>query len=190
MTRGAAADRDAVRGAHAWAYMRHDPDYCRDWEAHAGPPRFEDGAVPLRVQTEADLKAAADWALLAWEDPGVTAWRSPFWSSVPMLVGEPDPEPLDPAPLLGLLTDAGARVEGLRLLDGRFVLKAELGNALLQILVPSGRAFGPGDGIMAKLGLSLPLEAAVARVEDLWRVAGRLPPPRGRRVRARKTPSS
>ena len=95
-----------VRGAHAWAYMRHDPDYCRDWEAHAGPPRFEDGAVPLRVQIEADLKAAADWALL------------------------------------GLLAEAGARVEGLRLLDGRFVLKAELGNALLQIMVPSGRAFG------------------------------------------------
>ena len=83
--------------------MRHDPDYCRDWEAHAGPPRFEDGDIPLRVQTEADLKAAADWALLAWEDPGAEARRSPFWSSVPMLVGEPDPDPLDPAPLLGLL---------------------------------------------------------------------------------------
>ena len=65
----------------------------------------------------------------------------------------------------------------------------ELGNALLQIRVPSGRAFGPGDGIVAKLGLRLPLEAAVGRVEDLWRVTGRLPPPRRNRVRARKTPS-
>ena len=106
-----------------------------------------------------------------------------------MLVGEPDPAPLDPAPLLGLLAEAGARVEGLRLLDGRFVLKAELGNALLQIMVPSGRAFGPSDGIMAKLGLSLPLEAAVGRVEDLWRVTGRPPPPWRSRVRARQTPS-
>ena len=60
-----------------------------------------------------------------------------------------------PAPLLPLLAGAGARVEGLRLLDGRFVLKAELGNALLQILVPSGRAFGPGDGIMARVPVTV-----------------------------------
>ena len=186
--RGAAADRDAIRGAHAWAYMRRDPNYRRDWTALAGLPRFDDTGFPVRVQGEADLLAAADWGLLAWEDPAARAWRSPFWSAIPMLVGEPDPDPWpDPAPLLAML--AGARVEGLRLLDGRFVLKAELGNALLQILVPSGRAFGPGDGIMAKLGLSLPLEATVGRVEDLWRVAGRLPPPRSRRVRGRKTGS-
>ena len=169
--------------------MRRDPVYRRDWEAHAGPPRFEDAGIPLRVQTEADLLAEGAWALLAWEDPGAAAWRSPFWSGIPMLIGEPDPEPLDPAPLLGLLAEAGARVEGLRLLDGRFVLKAELGNALLQILVPSGRPFGPGDGIMAKLGLGLPLEAQVTRIGDLWRVTGRPPPPRGRRVRAGSTGS-
>ena len=36
------------------------------------------------------------------------------------------------------------------------VLKAELGDTVLQILVSSGRVFGPGDGIVAKLGLSLP----------------------------------
>ena len=97
------------------------------------------------MQTEADLLAEAERALLAWDDPGAEAWRSPFWSGVPMLIGEPDPEPWpDRAPLLGMLAEAGAQVEGLRLLDGRFVLKAELGNSLLQILSPSGRAFGPG----------------------------------------------
>ena len=184
------ADRDAVKGAHAWAYMRRNPDYRDAWAAHADSPRFEQADIPLRVQSEADLLAEADWALLAWEDPEAEVWRSPFWSGIPMLVGEPDPDPWpDPAPLLPLLAEAGARVEGLRLLDGRFVLKAELGNALLQIMVPSGRTFGPGDGIMAKLGLSLPLEAAVGRVEDLWRVTGRPPPPRRRRVRGRKTKS-
>ncbi len=83
----------------------------------------------------------------------------------------------------GLLGEAGARLEGIRLLNGRFVLKAELGDAALQILVPSGRAFGPGDGIVAKLGLSLPLEAPVGRMFDLWRVAGRPPPPRTRPFR-------
>ena len=190
MRRGGRADRDAVKGAHAWAYLRRNPAYRDGWAAHAAPPRFEEAGFPIRVQTEADLLAEADWALLAWEDPGSQAWRSPFWSGVPMLVGEPDPAPWpDPAPLLGLLAGAGARVEGLRLLDGRFVLKAELGNALLQILVPSGRAFRSGDGIVAKLALGLPLEAAVGRVEDLWRVTGRPPPPRDRRVRVRKTRS-
>ena len=190
MSRGGPAGRDAVLGAHAWAYMRRNPGYREDWEAHAAPPRFEDADIPIRLQTEADLKAEAEWALLAWEDPGSEAWRSPFWSGVPMLIGEPDPDPWpDPAPLLPLLAQAGAQVEGLRLLDGRLVLKAELGNALLQILVPSGRAFGPGDGIMAKLGLPLPLEAVVGRIGDLWRVTGRPPPPRRRRVRARSTTS-
>ena len=169
MRRGKSAEGEAVRGAHVWAYMRHDPDYCTDWAARAGAPLFEDADIPLRVQTEADLLAEADWALLAWEDPGAEAWRSPFWSSIPMLVGEPDPDPWpDRTPLLGLLAGEGARVEGLKLLNGRFVLKAELGNAVLQIMVPSGRAFGPGDGIMAKLDLSLPLEAPVSRIGDLW----------------------
>lgn len=177
-------------GAHAWAYMRRNPGYRAAWAAHAAPPRFEQAEIPIRLQTEADLLAEAEWALLAWEDPGAEAWRSPFWSGVPMLIGEPDPAPWpDPAPLLGMLAGAGARVEGLRLLDGRFVLKAELGNALLQILVPSGRSFGPGDGIMAKLGLPLPLEAVVGRIEDLWRATGRPPPPRRRRVRAGSTTS-
>ena len=58
--------------------MRHDPDYCRDWEAHGGAPRFEDGAIPLRVQTEADLKAAADWATASGQhrDGHVASGRS------------------------------------------------------------------------------------------------------------------
>ena len=190
MSNGRVTHRDAILGALAWAYMRRNPHYCTAWEAHAAPFRVEDADIPIRVQTEADLLAEAEWALLAWEDPAAEAWRSPFWSGVPMLIGEPDPDPWpDPAPLLAMLAGAGAQVEGLRLLDGRFVLKAELGNALLQILVPSGRAFGPGDGIMAKLGLPLPLEAVVGRIEDLWRVTGRLPPPRRRRVRARSTTS-
>ena len=182
MGRGKAKDPETVRGAHAWAWMRRDPGYRAAWTAHAGAPRFETAAFPLRVQTEADL-AADDWDILAWEDPAAQAWRSPFWSGIPMLVGEPDPHPWpDRTPLLPLLAGAGARVEGLRLLNGRFVLKVELGNAALQVLVPSGRMFAAGDGIVAKLGLGLPLEAAVGRVEDLWRVSGRAPPPRKRRV--------
>ncbi|MYG80391.1 MAG: hypothetical protein F4187_00820, partial [Gemmatimonadetes bacterium] len=114
----AAAERDAVLGVHAWAYMRCNPRYCEDRDAHAAPPRFEDADIPIRVQTEADLSAEA-WNLLAWECPRPEAWRSPFWSGVPMLVAEPDPAPWpDPTPLLGMLAEAGARVEGLPPGDG------------------------------------------------------------------------
>ena len=178
MVRGKAADADRMRGACVWACMRRDPGYRAAWAAQAGPVRFEAAPFPLRVQTRADL-AAAEWGLAVWEDPDVEIWRTPFLPGMPVLVAEPDPDPWpEPTPLLGLLGEAGARLEGLRLLSGRFVLKAELGDAALQILVPSGRVFGPGDGIVAKLGLSLPLEAPVGRIADLWRVAGRPPPPR------------
>ncbi len=147
--------------------MRRDPGYRAAWAAEAGPVRFEAAPFLLSIQTVADL-AAAEWGLAVWDDPDVEAWRTPFLPGVPVLVAEPDPDPWpDPTPLLGLLGEAGARLEGLRLLNGRFVLKAELGDAALQILVPSGRAFGPGDGIVAKLGLSLPLEAPVGRIVDL-----------------------
>ena len=183
MGRGKAADAEAMRGACAWACMRRDPGYRAAWAAQAGPVRFEAAPFPLRVQTRADL-AAAKWGLAVWEDPDVDTWRTPFLPGMPALVAEPDPDPWpDPTPLLGLLGAAGARLEGLRLLSGRFVLKVELGDAVLQILVPSGRVFGPGDGIVAKLGLSLPLEAPVGRIVDLWRVAGRPPPPRRRPFR-------
>ena len=177
MARGKAADAETMRGACAWACMRRDPGYRAAWAAEAGPVRFESAPFPLRVQTSNDL-AAAVWGLAVWENPDFDEWRTPFLPGMPVLVAEPDPDPWpDPMPLLGMLDRAGARIEGLRLLGGRFVLKAELGDAVLQILVPSGRAFGPRDGIMAKLGLDLPLEAPVGRIADLWRVSGRPPPP-------------
>ncbi len=163
--------------------MRREAAYRAAWAAQAGPVRFEAAPFPLRIQTRADL-AAADWGLGAWENPDNERWRTPFLPGMPVLVAEPDPDPWpDPTTLLGLLGEAGAKLEGLRLLNGRFVLKAELGDAVLQILVPSGRVFGPADGIVAKLGLGLPLEAPVGRIADLWRVAGRPPPPRMRPFR-------
>ena len=70
MRRRKSAEGDAVLGAHAWAYLRRDPHYRVDWEAHAGAPLFEDADIPMRVQTGADLLAEGAWALLAWEDPG------------------------------------------------------------------------------------------------------------------------
>ena len=48
MGRGAAEAPEPVRGAHARAYMRRDPDYRAAWAAQAGPLRFA-AAFPLRV---------------------------------------------------------------------------------------------------------------------------------------------
>ena len=142
MERGRAADTEAMRGACAWAWIRRDPGYRSVWAQQAGPVRLEDAPYPLRVQSRADL-TAAEWGLAVWEDPNVEGWRTPFLPGMPALVAEPDSDPWpDPTPLLGLLGEAGARIEGLRLLGGRFVLKAELGDAALQILVPSERALG------------------------------------------------
>ena len=189
MARGRTKPAETMRGALAWAAMRRDPAYRAAWAEEAGPVRREPAPFPLRIQTRADLRAARQWSLLAWADP--SARPSPFWAGVPMLVAEPDPDPWpDPTPLLGLLAEAGAGVEGLRLMSGRIVLKAELGGAALQILVPSGRAFAPGDGIMAKLGLDLPLQASVGRIRDLWLVSGRTPPPRMRPAPQGRTPRS
>ena len=62
-----------------------------------------------------------------------------------MLVGESDPEPwLEPAPLFEQLDGTGARVELLRLFDGRLVLKTELGNALFEILADAADGHGGG----------------------------------------------
>ena len=101
---------------------------------------------------------------------------SAFWAGVRMLVAEPVPAT---TPLLSMLVGADARIEGLRLTDGGLILKIEQHFAALQIRIPSGRMFGPGDGIMAHLDLDLPLEMAIARTPDLWTVKGGEPPLRG-----------
>ena len=135
----------------------------------AGLARFSPPASP--PTTTARGTGTADGALPAWEDPGAGAWREPFMIRRPDAHRRARPEPWpDPAPLLLLLTEAGARIVGPRLLDGRFVLEVELGNALVPTLVLSGRTFRPEDGVMAKLRLGLPLEAAGGRFR-----AGRSP---------------
>ena len=65
MRRGGSGAGDAILGAHAWAYLRRDPDYRADWAAQACVPVFEAAGYPLRVQGEADLQAEAAWSLLA-----------------------------------------------------------------------------------------------------------------------------
>ena len=49
---------------HLVLQWRGRRDYRAAWAAHAAPPRFEAAGFPMRVQTEADLLAEADWALV------------------------------------------------------------------------------------------------------------------------------
>ena len=107
-------------GALAWSVLRCSGDYRAAWRAHAAPPAYEDGApFPVRIRTEADRAAEAPWGLLAWSDPdGGSA--SAFFAEAPMLDGT---GAASAPPLLPLLADAGASVEGLRLCDGALMLK-------------------------------------------------------------------
>ena len=167
-------------GPRAWTYLRENPDYRTAWREKAGTPAFEgesgDGSAGIRIQSPADAEALEPWGLLAWQDPFGNGPASAFWAEARMLVAEPFPAR---TPLMPMLARAGARVEGVRLADGGLVLKIEQHFAALQIRIPSGRMFDPGDGIMAVLELDLPLEMAIARIRDLWTLKGGQPPQRG-----------
>ena len=87
VTGGAGGFAVTDHGEDTWAFLRRHPDYRAAWREHAAGPELEAAPFPVRVQSNADLAAAAPWSLLAWEDPGAVedglAW--PFWDGVPML---------------------------------------------------------------------------------------------------------
>ena len=150
-------------GPLAWEYLRRSPEYRRACRERRAPGVVEEAPFVIRVQTRADLEAAR-FSLLAWEDPG-TAGASPFWVEAPMLDGEPvDGTP----PLLALLRASGAWIEGLRLIDGRLVLKIERGGGATQVMVPGGGPFHEDAGLVVRLEYGLPLPVTIARLKDLW----------------------
>ena len=121
----------AGNGGLAWEYLRLDPEYWEAWASHAAAPVYEDAPCRLRVQDGTD-RAASRFSLLAWQDPyAASGTATPFWSHVPMLDGELVPR--GTVPVVPLLAGAGARLEGLRLLDGAVVLKVERGDATVQV---------------------------------------------------------
>ena len=127
----------------AWRRLMENPDYVADWRAHAGPTVREAPPHVFRRQTEADL-AAARWNLLAWEDPHHPQWAAPFRTDVPTVearVAEPWRDGRYSWPRL--LRGAGSRYSGLRLLDGRLVLRVTRGRDTGQIAVIDGAAFDP-----------------------------------------------
>ena len=186
-------------GIRAWLFLRRVEDYRAAWRAHAGradpgadpasgaggeaPDREpvpgavpEPGqAVPIRVQTRADLEAAR-FDLLAWQDPrGKGGPASPFWVQDGMAeaVVAPGAEPL-----AELVAAGGGTLEGLRLLDGGLVLKIEHDGRAVQVLLRDGGPFPPGAGIELRHPFGLRMPQGMRRLLDFWQVAGRPPPPR------------
>ncbi len=92
--------------------------------SQAEPVAFEDGtAFPVRIQSEADLAARDPWRIEAWENPFARDGpASPFLAGEAMLEAEGSAAA---APLLPFLAEVGARVDGLRLLDGSLIVKIE-----------------------------------------------------------------
>ena len=143
------------------------------------PAPAEPAPFPLRAQTEADLDAA-EWGLLAWEDPDGDGSGSPFWAEAPAL--EAIPWPSTPEPVAALGRQPGWDLSGLRLLDGGVVLKVECGASAVQLRipgpsvpgtgVPGGAGFDPEGGVMVLTPTGLGLPVRLRRAADLWPVAG------------------
>ena len=175
-------DPDPLR---AWSYLSCDPAYRADWRARAAPPEYErDAPFPVRIQTEADRVAVARWSLLAWQDPfDGTGPLSAFFSDVPMLDGTGS---ASVPPLLPLLADAGAMLEGLRLRNGVLVLKVELHGLAVQVRVTDDGPLMAGGGVCVWHDWSPRLPVDIARLTELWRVSGGPSPRSGIGGRDRK----
>ena len=152
-------------GPRAWQYLKRNPDYVEAWRKAAIPAPDEPAPFPLRTQTEADREAAA-WGLVAWEDPlAEDGPASPFWVDAPTLEALPVPE--SPA-LSELLSAPEARLSGLRLESGAVILKAEQGDAVVQMRIADGDAFDPEGGVDLRLPVALDLKVRLRRTADLW----------------------
>ena len=158
----------AADGPWAWAFLRCDRHYRAAWRENAVPPAFEDAPFPVRTRSEADLAAEGPWRLLAWEDPDGGS-TTPFFADAPMFEGVGS---LCAPPLLVLLADADATVEGLRLADGVLVLKVENNGRAVQVRIADDGPVMAGGGVrlIHDWGLSLPVD--ITRLTDMWSVSG------------------
>ena len=151
--------------ACAWQFLRRNPAYVEAWRKVAASVPEEPAPFPLRAQTEADRGAGA-WGLLAWEDPLTEDGpSSPFWAEAPTLEAIPTPE--SPA-LSELLGAPEVRLSGLRTEGGAVILKAEQGDATMQMRIADGETFDPQGGVDLRLPVALDLKMQLRRTADLW----------------------
>ena len=161
-----------------WRLLRGLRAYRAAYEAHAETPAFEEAVFPVRIQSEADLSACEPWQIEAWENPFARDGpASPFLAGEPMLEGEGSSRA---PPLVPLIADADARIDGLRLLDGALIVKIEQDGRAVQIRVSKDGPLLAGGGIRLyhDYGLELPME--IARLTELWSVSGGSVPRQGR----------
>ena len=69
----------------------------------------------------------------------------------------------EPPTLAELLESPGARLSGLRLLDGAVVVKLEQGEAAVHMRVADGGAFDPAGGVMVQTSAVLDLPVRLRR---------------------------
>ncbi len=166
-------------GTRTWKLLCGLEAYRAAYEAHAAPPGFErETAFPVRVQSKADLAARDPWRIEAWENPFARDGpASPFLAGEAMLEAEGSARA---SPLVPFLAAAGARIDGLRLLDGTLIVKVEQAGRAVQVRVTNEGPLLAGGGLRLyhDYGLELPME--IARLEDLWSVSGGPAPRRGR----------
>ena len=162
----------------AWRLLRGLRAYRAAWEAQAAPPAFEDGtAFPVRIQSEADLAARDPWRIEAWENP--FARDGP---ASPFLAGEAMLEAAGSAaarPVVPFLAGVGARVDGLRLLDGSLIVKIERDGRAVQVRVTVDGPLLAGGGFRLGHDYGPDVPLALARLTALWGVSGGPAPRQG-----------
>lgn len=163
----------------AWKVLRGLRAYQAAYESQAEAPAFEDGTVfPVRIQSAVDLAARDPWRIEAWEHPFARDGpASPFLAGEAMLEAEGSPTA---QPLLPFLAGVGARVDGLRLLDGTLIVKIERDGRAVQVRVTKEGPVlaGAGFRLVHDYGPDMPRE--IARLTALWSVSGGPAPRRGR----------
>lgn len=154
-------------GTWAWQILKCNPAYTKDWQKWGAPAPEEPAPFPLRVQIEADLRAAK-WGLLAWVDPSADdGTASAFWMEAPTLEAEPSPEG---GVLLELLGMPETRLDGLRLADGSVIVKVEESGTCVHLRIADGDGFDlEGKFIVHfRLPVSRNLRAQLRRTGELW----------------------
>ena len=162
----------------AWGVLRALRAYQAAWEAQAEPPAFEEGtAFPVRIQSEADLAARDPWRIKAWENPFARDGpASPFLAGEAMLEAEGS---VTAPPLLPFLAGVGARVDGLRLLDGSLIVKIERDGRAEQVRVTGDGPLLAGGGFRLCHDYGADVPRAIARLTALWSVSGGPAPRQG-----------
>ena len=122
------------------------------------------------AQPEADIAARDPWQIEAWENPfACDGPASPFLAGERMLAGEGSAHA---PPLVPILEAAGARIGGLRLLDGTLIVKIEQDERTVQVPVKNAGPLFAGGGIRLYHDFRLELPMEIARLADLWSVSG------------------